>query len=578
LSKKLLKIFEEIFAQRQSLKVTATKKGSATVVNVEEHNENIEVIQPRATIIHPTDTIISENTLSYEDQNFSYNIDLITPDNTYDTPYESQDEIHQDQYMPFLQEDPNHNIQNIFIPVSFPDQLSRTVEQVSTILLSSLVPIPKDQLINMTQKYGTEQIPELSYNTDGLYLQPNNPNLEYPEILDFMSSSCTGSKRPYIKANAGHMTQELNSLKTFRKIPKKIPRFRENNNWVRKEFVYQVPPEDRTCKYNDYKSSKEITLIDRNFCKKKNRIRDYINPVKGKSREIPKLTDLYDKPSRETKNTLESGQEMIHSNKSQMVDQGSHHLKLLIIEPHGEKRTQSNIKCSKTKPHYFEEPKYQMDEKIIESYFKNQSKLKVVNKWKLNAELNLYDKSNDKYHRRQNKIRTSLVDLPNVLKSAECKLFCPKEVKCSLRKKKRSLSKLTTISSITAWQALMPLSLQTKKPVSLPIEEPNAVQASKIVSLEVAKQVLTKSGKQVFIKDTKQVAFPGVNKSFIKSKKTVSIIDAKHIPLQAEDLKSPPEDDLNQISTPSHQSKVKIINVILDSIISHVVNKNYICQ
>jgi len=113
----------------------------------------------------------------------------------------------------------------------------------------------------------------------------------------------------------------------------------------------------------------------------------------------------------------------------------------------------------------FEEQKYEMDAKLIESYFRNQTKLKVINKWKIEPFINLYDKSNDKMLKRQNNIRTSMVDLPNVLESEEGKFYYPQEEKCKTKKKSTCLMQARKISKMSALAVAKQIKTKDVKPL-----------------------------------------------------------------------------------------------------------------
>jgi len=565
-NRKLLHLFEKILAETQTLKFPAN------VTNAEkEHNENVEEIQPRATIIQPIDTILTESALSYEDQNFSYNINLIssenmehntpyhtqdtnfhsqdthfhsqdTPFQSQDTTYESQEATYQEQCIPFLQEDSSQaplqiplsylHKPSIFVPVSFSDQmiasssnfsyLSSTSQEVSRVSLSTLLPIPREELVNLEPKYVTAKIPQIQYDTDGFDLQPNIQNLENPDILDSIR-----------KSFELYSEEEDIFPKRNRKIPKKIPRFRENNNWLGKDFVNIVPPEERANKY-DYKSSKKITLVDRNVCKKKNMIKDNLQPLKINIKQSLEINnDLFKKSGGVKKGNVETGRENKNITnldddaryKYNKLHEGTHKTSTqLNRETKGCKTTNIDIPCFK----YFEEPKYQMDEKLIQNYLKNQSKLKVINKWKIDRNITLYDKSNDKYLRRESEIRTSLVNLPNVLQTPDCRLYCPEEATFSSKKTKPSLCQLTPISRLVAWKAVRPVAMQEAGVSKLDVNKVSKEDAKKdVIKIKILneKQVSQNELLQVYkkVEDQVSTSWKGVNQDVEKDENQASV-------------------------------------------------------
>lgn len=505
--KKLLKIFERFLAQTLKARIPLGKEKCAlddettltSVENAESENmittadntrdeagDMISTVQSRSTIIQPTTQMITQNTLSYEDQNFSYDIDLLASDSIeqetiyhqpQDTIYQAQDSIYETQdqsvCIPFMQEDQVHlplqlplsylQRPSIFVPVSFPDQISgdtsSTFSFLSTpteqIITSSQSPKPvsKKSRVNLKRK---QEVLQEAHDTDGFALLPNLQNKEYPDILDsFMNSH----ELHDIAEDAGQIAS--------RKYKQQIPKFRENNNWVGKL------PNGEVLRREKPRQKVKLTI---SFCKKINLIKDYIPPNKRKIKLNQKFPDYFHGKT-DAVSTTEVPIEKPTVGQTKCVrrlDFGSKEVQKPIIEAKTttdlldktkvQEKSETQGKPFKKKVANFEVQKYEMDERLIETYLRNQSKLKVINKWKIDPFLDLYDKSNDKPLRRQHKIRTSLVDLPNVLESKEGKYYCPLQAKSKSKKKSTCLEQLREISRISALQAAKPLKTRDSNP------------------------------------------------------------------------------------------------------------------
>jgi hypothetical protein len=538
---KLLKLFEKILAQTLKTKFSQVicneeMKQETTVLNVEqadsrpmitttsdEKKDNFitvastETTQSRSTIMHPTTPIITQNTLSYEDQNFSYDIDLLSTDiieqdSLYHQPqgtiYQAPNSIFQSQNhnvcIPVIQEEtvplqlPLSYMQrpSIFVPVSFqePAAVSEPVSSTFSFLSSPtqvITPDPKSlnqgikhRRVNLKRKH--EEIQKMD-DTDGLALQPNLQNDEHVDVLDSFKNLIPFS----------HFEEDVNQI-----VPQKsknhFPKFRENNNWIGKKHKQEVIYEERP---------RQKVKLKISFCKKINFIKDI--PT---NRRRQKLTDKNEDNSDDRIGALSNGD---LTSEEQVADEnnpynGYNDVKRPLVSKIDSITFQHNIRCDKNpnlgnalkdkeKPKStgelwwktifkesnaepksvktsfkekektkingksdinskspkkkimdFEEQKYEMDAKLIESYFRNQTKLKVINKWKIEPFINLYDKSNDKKLKRQNNIRTSMVDLPNVLESVEGKFYYPQEEKCQTKKKSTCLMQARKISKMSA--------------------------------------------------------------------------------------------------------------------------------
>ena len=522
-----MKIFERFLSQTLNTKLTPGKKGEelkedAHVTSVEPADseqviaadnddkadtgnlitvEHTEASQSRSTIIHrPTTPMITQNTLSYEDVNFSYDIDLLASDiieqdtiyhqpqdtiyQSHDSIYDSHDPIYESQNqsvcIPVIQEDqvplqlPLSYMQrpSIFVPVSFQDQLNVQNDAATTfsflstpekLTTRSLSPKQgsKPSRINLKRKH---EVSEEVYDTDGFALQPNVQNEEFADILDTFK-------------NSGEDTSQI----TSKKFIKPLPKFRENNNWIGK-----LPkPEGRWAEKPRQKVKLTIS-----FCKKINLIKD-ISSSKSKIKLNHKFTNhIHEKTTsssngdlpNETQVTSETAGKKQSREKELSADQHSlkipkrHDLGLNNVKKTSRENYANTEKAQvqetsdiaskspKKKLASFEEQKYEMDEKLIETYLRNQTKLNVINKWKIEPFLDLYDKSNDKNLRRQNKIRTSLVDLPNVLECQEGKLYSPQEAKDTPKRKSTCFKQLREISAKSALQAVSPLKSRVLRP------------------------------------------------------------------------------------------------------------------
>lgn len=568
--KKLLKIFEEIFAQVLRSKVPLEKDRSdlteegSKVHNEEAQNGNVitvthaDTIPTRATIIQPNDTIITESTLSYEDQNFSYNIDLLSPE--HNTNDESQDVTYQSQNhsicIPFPQDDGTQvplqlplsytHRPSIFVPVTFQDQLAVSNGSSTTF---SYFSSPSEH-ISHSSKQPEQKLAHLVYDTDGLALLPNIQNEAYPDILDSIREpiakdeieKCEFDKYRNVSLKNTALVLgkaiELNGKDldigqdAIRRQGKKKPKFRENNNWVGKRSVDDIFPDERLKKYK--KPRKKIAVIDKNFCKKSNLIKDNFASQKRKPLKIGsdisepfhkqettevddddekddnekddkrkrkfnrKFTDfIHDKRSVkhvngetrcnkkidvESKVVEQSFEENVytkhvdndldehkcHENSNngsvcECIDEAKNdekcgsELKTKSPRKSGGKPKGSKIKTivlEESMLDKYEPDKYQMDKKVIRNYLKSQSKLKVINKWTIDPELDVYDKSNDKNLRRENNIRASFVDLPNIMQCYEGILYYPSLGKLNPKKRNPRFTQPQSISVSSAMEAV----------------------------------------------------------------------------------------------------------------------------
>ena len=516
--KKILRIFEKILAQTlkpnplkektveekkeelASISVDQIESVDMRTMTTNEKNECLTREGPTAvsssSVIHPTTPIISQSTLSYEDQNFSYDIDLlasdiIDQDTIYHQPqdniFQAQDKIFQTQTSVFDSQDasvcipvmPDHQVPlqlplsymqrpSIFVPVTFHQDIT-VPEVVSAPSTFSILTSPteavatnpnslktgiKQRRVNLKRK--CDELQQV-YDTDGLALQPNLQTENESDILEHLK---TLVPLPYIKND-----QDQNSSKKFKK---QIPKFRENNNWIGKTPKQEIFFEERP---------RQKVKLKISFCKKINLIKDIqYNRRKLKALDSGVLSNgddtfaekeevVGDNGYDDHKTTISESDLITDSNyikySEEDNDARTKHSKTISKEKEGTKekakvngKSDGVNKASKKKLFDFEDQKYEMDAKLIESYFRNQTKLKVINKWKIEPFVDLYDKSNDKNLRRLNKIRTSMVDLSNVLESQEGKFYYPQEVKYKPKKKGTCLNPLRKISKLSALSAV----------------------------------------------------------------------------------------------------------------------------
>lgn len=152
----------------------------------------------------------------------------------------------------------------------------------------------------------------------------------------------------------------------------------------------------------------------------------------------------------------------------------------------------------------------------------------MINKWKIDRNITLYDKSNDKYLRRESEIRTSLVNLPNVLQTPDCRLYCPEEATFSSKKTKPSLCQLTPISRLVAWKAVRPVAMQEAGVSKLDVNKVSKEDAKKdVIKIKILneKQVSQNELLQVYkkVEDQVSTSWKGVNQDVEKDENQASV-------------------------------------------------------
>ena len=267
---------------------------------------------------------------------------------------------------------------------------------------------------------------------------------------------------------SSHIKNDQDQLSS-KKFKKQIPKFRENNNWIGKNPKQEIFFEEKP---------RQKVKLKISFCKKINLIKDipfYRSKLKAldtsvfsngdtfAEKQVVGVKNEYDDQKKNAISEIDSITTPNHIKYSveENNDLKSRNLKNIsrVKEATKEKAKISGKsdcvnKNSKKKLLNFEEQKYEMDAKLIESYLRNQTKLKVINKWKIEPFVDLYDKSNDKNLRRLNKIRTSMVDLSNILESQEGQFYYPQEVRCKPKKKCTCLNPSRKISKLSAFAAV----------------------------------------------------------------------------------------------------------------------------
>ena len=422
--------------------------------------------------------ILTTNTLSYEDQNFSYDIDLFTSPKIGEETifYEPQDRI----YEPQNQNDSFESQNCIFSPQNGNVCLSfMQDEQLALQLPLSYVQRP-EILVPVSLEHSVSLTEDLEPNIPLLPSTDNETasNLRATPFSQKKSRICLKRKYPsdeemYDTENKLAMFQRnntalridleesRNSLETARgeKIQKKprnfkdkLPRFRENNNWIGK-----IPKDEF---FKDEKNRKKVSVRVVQ-CKKNNMIRDfssYRKRIKGnlKMNDVDQKNDKSQDEikSLTTPNITVEEKASITEIETSLETTMHPHSKPKVKEKHN-----SGTRSSQKSVLSFDDEKYEMDAELIENYLRSQTKLVVVNSW----ESYHSNRSNDRIAKRRNNIRPSLVDLPNVLDTKEGKHFYSETMRKERRILSLSFKQPKVISSALAQHATIAVWKENKK-------------------------------------------------------------------------------------------------------------------